>query len=173
MLEIAYANRAPVYLQIPEGHSGNQADEFEAVLRAKRGAFGLQRSGIEFRYWSRGAAVRVRVSLIVDLSASSFGSGKKLLVGDYTVQRGESITVSHLSQFGLQPVNMKIITANPPGASPPEIFNESSSTTVEKISQNRAEYRLFLRNNSELVVHATVVSVFDRNGSFSTPVPDQ
>lgn len=164
MLEIAYANQAPDYLKMPQGHDEKHADEFGTMLTARSGLGRPRPLELDFRYWSQGTAVRVNVSLIFDPSANSSGAEKKSLVGNYTVRPGESVIVSQHGQFGLQPVQIKIVSSKVAGATPPQIFNETSSVAIEKIDQDRAEYRLLLRNNSDRAVHAIVISVFDGNG---------
>jgi hypothetical protein len=164
MLEIVPEDQAPHYLQMPEGHSEDQGDYTFIPLDAHNGTSGIQPSGLEFRYWMQGTAVRVRVSLTFDPSESLPSSEEERPVENYLIHPGESITVSQLSQFGLRPVQVKMVTAKPAGATQPEVVNETSSMVVENVDQDRAQYKLFLRNTSELAVDGIVASVFDREG---------
>lgn len=164
MLEIVQANQEPEYLRMPEGHDEDHADEYGINLRFSNHPSHNQFSDLEFHYWMEGAAARVLVSLMSDSSNGRPGSEKEVPVGNYIIQPGESVTVSQLSQFGLQPVQVKMVTAKLPDAIKPEIVNETSSMVVENLDQNRAEYKLFLRNRSELTAHALVVSVIDGDG---------
>ncbi|MGH9431341.1 MAG: hypothetical protein ACRD3T_07335 [Terriglobia bacterium] len=164
MLEIVQAKRAPEYFQMGEGYREDQADVVVIRLHADHDTSRARPSGLEFRYWMQGTAVTVRVSLRFDSAASRSSSEKELQVGSYVVHPGQSITVSQLSQFGVQTVQLRMVTAKPPGAAQPEIVNETSSMVVENVDQDRAEYRLSLRNTSELAAHAMAVSVFDGEG---------
>jgi hypothetical protein len=164
MLEIVQANQAPKYLQMPEGRSEDQGDYTFIPVEADSATSGIQPSGLEFRYWMQGAAVRVRVALTFDPSESRSSSDEELPVENYVIHPGESITVSQLSHFGFRPVQVKMVTAKPPGAIQPEIVNETSSMVVENVDQDRAEYKLFLSNTSELAVDGIVASVFDGEG---------
>jgi len=167
MLEITQANQAPNYLQLEDGpyeaQSGfNDLDWQPEWNRADKTI--PQASGLEFKYRMQGTTVTVRVLLTFDSPASPPGSVEELPIGNYEIHPGESIAVAHLSRFGLQPVQVKVVTAKPPHATQPEIVNKTSSMLAEKVDQDRAEYKLFLRNTSELAVNAVMISVLDGNG---------
>jgi hypothetical protein len=162
MLEITRENHAPDYEEV---HGGDQEDQVVISLDDSDGDISrLHLSGLEFYYRMQGSAVRVRVLLTLDTSGSRPNSVRELPVGNYVIHAGESATVSQLSRFGLQPVGLKLVTAKPPDAAQPEIVNKTSSIGVEKVDEDRAEYRLVVRNTSELLVHAIAVSVFDGAG---------
>lgn len=164
MLEFASANRAPQYVHLPEGQNKNQADQFDVNLAVDQTRGPGRPSILDFRYWMQGNAVRVGVSLIFDLSGEHAGAPKELRVGNFIVHPGESVSVSKLRRFGLQPVRMTIVTAVPPDAMQPEIINETSSVMVENVNQDRAGYKLVVHNTSDLAVHAIVLSIFDGAG---------
>jgi hypothetical protein len=167
MLEITRANRAPDYHRMSD--HGKEAQTVFCELDWQPGwdradKSHPQPSGLEFYYRMQGTEVRVRVLLVFDSAESPSSSEEELAVGNYLIHPGESITVSQLSQFGLQPVQVKLVTAKPPEATQPEIVNETSSMVVENVDQDRAAYKLFLRNTSALAVDAIVISVFDGDG---------
>jgi hypothetical protein len=112
----------------------------------------------------QGNAVRASVSLTFDLSGENGSAPKEIPVGNFIVHPSESVSVSQLRRFGLQPVRMTIVTAVPPDATEPEIINETSSVMVENVKQDRAAYKLIVHNTSELAVNAIVLSIFDGAG---------
>ena len=167
MLEITRANHAPDFERMSD--DGEEASTVFNELDWQPGWDRTDKShpqptGLGFSYRLKGNELRVQVFLEFDSAESPSRSAQKQPVGNYVVHPGESITVSELSQFGLQPVQLKLVTAKPPEATQPEIGNETSSMAVEDVDQGRAEYKLFLRNTSELAVDAIVVSVFDAAG---------
>jgi hypothetical protein len=162
MLEITRADHAPEYEEVS---GDDQEDGVTVMLDDSDGDVSrLHLSGIEFDWKMQGAAVSVRVLLTFDASGSRPNSVRELPVGNYVIHAGESATVSQLARFGLQPVGLKLVTAKPPEAAQPEIVNNTSSIAVGEVDQDRAEYKLLVRNTSELLVHAIAVSVFDGAG---------
>lgn len=164
MIEIAPANKPREYLRMPEGRSERYSDVYDINLDSNQHKGPNELSNLEFRYWMQGTGVRVHVSLTFNPSAGRPNSKRELPVGDFLIRPGETITVSRLSRFGVQPVELKIVTAEPPHAVKPEIINETSSLMVEDVAQDRAEYKLSLRNTSVLTALSVVISVFASNG---------
>jgi len=162
MLQITEANQTPEYVSV--SGSDRYEDTYTIFRDRDHDTRRRQPWGIEFRYRMQGTAVRVRVLLYLNPSESHSSSVKELPVGIYVILPGRSITISQLSQFGLQPLQVKLVTAKPPQAVQPEIVNEAPSVVVEKVDQDRAEYKLVLRNTSELAVGGVVVSVLDEDG---------
>jgi hypothetical protein len=167
MLEITRANHAPDFERMSD--DGEEASAVFYELDWRPGWDHADKShpqptGLGFSYRLKGNELRVLVFLEFDSAASPSSSEQKQPVGNYVIHPGESITVSELSQFGLQPVQLKLVTAKPPDAAQPEIVNETSSMVVEDVDQDRAEYKLSLRNTSELAADGVVISVFDAAG---------
>jgi hypothetical protein len=162
MLEITQANGTPDY--VSASGSGRFEDQYVTYLNRDRDANRLQPSSVELLYRVRGTAASVRIFLRFDPSTSRSDSVKRLSVGTYVMLPGQSITITELSRYGIQPMQVKLVTAEPPWAIQPEIANETSSMVVEKVDQDRGEYKLFLRNASEVAVNGIVVSVFGKDG---------
>lgn len=167
MLEVTQPNRAPDYSPMSEG--GKEASTVFNELDWQPGWDRTDRThpqptGIGFIYRIQGTDLNLRVYLEMDSSESRSRPGQELTVGNFMLHPGESITVSQLSQFGLEPARVKLVTAKPPDATPPEIVNKTSSLVVENVDQDRAEYKLSLRNTSALAAEAVVVSDFDAQG---------
>jgi len=167
MLEITRSSRAPIYSRMSAG--GKEAQTVFNQLDWQPGWNHTDKShpqptGLGFIYRMQGTEVTVGVYLELDFAESRSRPRQEVTVGNFLLHSDQSITVSQLGQFGLQPVIVRLVTAKPPDATPPEIVNETSSLVVENVDQDRAEYKLSLRNTSELAAETVVVSVFDTQG---------
>jgi hypothetical protein len=87
-----------------------------------------------------------------------------VFVGAYLARPNESVTVSELSRFGLKPVEVKLVSAEPSMIGLPDIVNKTTSLVVERVEEDRAEYRVFLRNASPVAVTALVASILNGDG---------
>lgn len=125
----------------------SQAGEFTAIdVRTERDIDGI----------------KVRLAAIYnDLSNQEWWKDKKeKLVGSYLIRAGETARASELSQFGIEPFEMKTIDARPvvlkPGEGPPIV--NASSLEVSRIEKHLDSYRIWLKNKSDKNIVSYTVS---------------
>jgi hypothetical protein len=119
-----------------------------------------------------GGAIRVRVSVIYnDLSNQEWWKDKKeKIAGSYVVREGEPVWPTELAQFGIEPFEMKVISAGPivfkPGEGP-RIINNSTALEVARLEKHLDSYLISLKNISSKNVVAYTIST-GRGGGVST-----
>lgn len=96
--------------------------------------------------------------------------------GVYFARLNETVSFSELSQFGIEPLAMKVVPARPAAANPPQIINKTKAIEVISVVEARDQYLLSLRNNSPkniTVLHVYVPSGGGRSGQIAQSLPDQ
>ena len=117
-------------------------------------------TGIEFTSAYEGDAVRIKVSVVFDDSqmdapGPKYGP-KERSIATYLAREGETVNVGELARFGVEPMQVKVVRANPepetpPLSSAPQIVNETKSVEVVSFERDqrptsRNHYNLRLRN---------------------------
>ena len=121
------------------------------------GAVPLTRIRIRSKY--EGAGVRINVAVVFDDSEPADAPGpkygeKEQALASYLAQEGETVTVSELARFGVEPLRLRVVEAapresTPPPALQPQLSNPLKSVTVvsfESEAHSPTSYRLTLRN---------------------------
>jgi len=110
-----------------------------------------------------GDTIRVRLSVIYnDLSNQEWWKDKKeKIAGSYVVREGEPVWPTELAQFGIEPFEMKVISAGPivfkPGEGP-RIINNSTALEVARLEKHLDFYLISLKNISSKNVVAYTIS---------------
>lgn len=96
--------------------------------------------------------------------------------GVYFARLNETISFNELSQFGIEPLTMKVVPAKPATANPPQIVNKTKAIEVISVEGARDQYLLSLRNNSSKNI--TVLNIYvptrsGRAGRTSQSLPDR
>src|SRR5215813_8065659 len=109
-----------------------------------------------------GNAIRVTLSVmysevnVQDLLRRDYKPG-----GSYLIREGETARASELSQFGIEPFEMKVISAAPivlkPGEGP-RIVNNTTALKVERLEKHLNSYSIWLKNvsNKDIVAYGIV-----------------
>lgn len=122
-----------------------------------------QLTAIDLQAEIDGDAIKVRVSIIYnDLSNQEWWKDKQeKFAGSYIIRVGEIVRPAELWQFGIEPFEMKAISARrvvfKPGEGPP-VTNETTSLEVARLEKHLNGYWLWLKNTSSKNVVAFVVS---------------
>lgn len=85
-------------------------------------------------------------------------------VGSYSAELNDSIKLSEMERFGLQPLTLKIVPAQPASSVRPLTMSKASSIQVEIIGEDRTFYKLALRNLSTKAVTAVHVDMPEKDG---------
>lgn len=81
--------------------------------------------------------------------------------GTYSARLNESVTLRELEQFGLQPLTIGVVTAQPPVPVRPTIVNKVPSLQVDIVGEDRTSFKLAIRNMSG---SAVIALRLDREG---------
>jgi len=111
---------------------------------------------------AEGEDIRVSVSIIYnDISDHEWWKDKKEKVaGSYLIRVGESVRPAELEQFGIEPIEVKVLDARPVVLKPgegPRITN-AASLEVERLERQFDSYRVWLKNKSLKNIVAFTVS---------------
>ena len=87
--------------------------------------------------------------------------------GVYFARLNETVSFNELSQFGIEPLAMKVVSAKPATANPPKIINKTKAIEVISVEEARDRYLLLLRNNSSKNITVLNIYVPSRGGSAS------
>lgn len=94
-----------------------------------------------------GDAVRIYVSVFTGVKFHD----KEEPVASYLVREGERVSVRELTQFGVEPFEIKVVRINPLSANPPPVTNKTLSLAVIGVEVRNSTfpfYRLSLQNVS-------------------------
>ncbi len=171
-LEIRYSESArPMYWTIPASSSGgsivlsdlpwdpswNRADNTLPQALAIR-----LRSGTE------GNAVQVDVSVLLNVlttkdTLNTLKSLPEEIVGSYFAHLNQSVILEGLVRYGIEPLEIKVVTNKPSTPNPPKIVNKTVSLRVEAVEEDLTSYRLSLHNVGPLAITAFATWVLDQN----------
>ena len=163
MLAVSLRPNEPDYLEISQG--GVEATAGFSDLHWEPDSDKTRHAMLELVYRMEGGAVRVRVSVRFDAVNAAPPPAPEMPVGTYVVRQNESVTLSELSLFGLSPVQLKLVSAKPPDSTVPPIVNQTSSLVVESVDEDRASYKVVLRNTSPSAAEGLVVTVLGADGT--------
>jgi hypothetical protein len=96
--------------------------------------------------------------------------------GVYFARLNETVSFNELSQFGIEPLAMKVVPAKPAKANPPQIINKTKAIEVISVEEARDQYLLSLRNNSSKNI--TVLNIYvpkrgGKSGKTAQTLPDR
>jgi hypothetical protein len=168
MLEVSRANHPPDYSEVSEVCAEGSLIGFDA-LDQEAGQNGSDKSqprpsSLEFTCSMLGDSVQLRVTLVFKSSDKDSAQWPEVLVGTYVIRPSEPTTLSELTRFGLEPWEVTLVSAKAPGSSVPTVSNKTSSLVVDNVDENRAGYKVFLRNTSQVAVAGVAVLVVGSNG---------
>jgi hypothetical protein len=89
-------------------------------------------------------------------------------VGNYVVRPSDLVLISQLTQYGLRPVEVRLVSAKPPEPTLLPVVNKTSSLIVENVDEDRNDYKVALRNISQLAVEGVIASVVGASGATDT-----
>lgn len=85
--------------------------------------------------------------------------------GLYSAGLNQQVTLHALRQFGLEPLTLKIVSAQPPLRVRPQTMSKAPSIAFTIDGEDRVFYRLALRNLSQRVVSAVRVAAPQKDGT--------
>jgi hypothetical protein len=89
-------------------------------------------------------------------------------VGTYKARVNESVTLTGMTEVGLQPVTVEVVTARDPGAVHPMFISEVPSVQIAVTGQNREFFTLALHNvASRAVAGFSICAQYSNNGGTS------
>lgn len=137
-------------------------------------------TALDVRSAVEGEAMRVNLYVIYnDVSMQEWWKDKKeKAAGSYLIREGEPVWPTELAQFGIEPFEMKLISAGPivfkPGEGP-RIINNTTALEVARLEKHLDSYLIALKNiSSKNVVAYTILTgssgVSSSNGGRGNPV---
>jgi len=87
--------------------------------------------------------------------------------GVLLLRLGETATLTGLAKYGLDPLPVRLVINKPPVPIVPQIINDTTAIRVEGVDQNRAFYKLSLRNLSPKNITGLLLSMASNGGSSS------
>ena len=136
---------------------------------------------IRIRSTYEGAAVRIKIGAVFDDSEPSDAPGPKYgereqAIASYLAREGETVTVSELAEYGVEPLKLKLVVAEARVddetllPTPQVVCNLKAVEAVSFISESARpnSYRLTVRNLSSKVITALDVYLPDEGGRSST-----
>ena len=86
-------------------------------------------------------------------------------VGTYSARLNQSVTLSELEQFGLDPLTLKIVPAQPTASVRPQTMSKAPSIQMEIIGEDRTFYKVALHNLSTKAVMTVRVDMPEKDGA--------
>jgi hypothetical protein len=86
-------------------------------------------------------------------------------LGTYSAGLNQSVTLSEMEQFGLEPLTLKIAAAQPPASFHPRTMSKAPSIQMEIVGEDRTFYKVALHNLSTRAVTAVRVDMPEENGA--------
>jgi hypothetical protein len=87
--------------------------------------------------------------------------------GVLLLRLGETATLTGLVKYGLEPLPVRLVINKPPVPAVLQIINDTTAIRVEGVDQNRAFYKLSLRNLSSKNITGLLLSMASNGGSSS------
>lgn len=166
VLEITYfQGRPPAYLAVPGPDSkpnGAWYGMFGHVPSWQPPAGFLPVQAVNILSRVEGDAVRVTVSVFVGVRFQD----KEVPVATYLVRENEKIKTSALTEFGVEPFEIKVSRVSPVSADIPQVVNKTESVAVLNILANNStvpSYKLELRNLSNKNIIALGINMIVNN----------
>ena len=85
-------------------------------------------------------------------------------VGSYSGKLNDSVQLSEMERFGLEPLTLKILTAQPQSSVRPQTLTKAPSVQMEIVGEDRTFYKVALRNLSAKSVTALRVDMPENVG---------
>ena len=167
-----YGSEPPAYVVVPPINSppsGSWFGRFQRVPGWTTPAGSLQVAAVNFRPKLNGDAVRVSVSVLMGTHHE-----EEKDVGVYTLREGEKIRVQELTQFGVEPFDVKLVRVQPPGANLPAVISKAKSielVTIQPSLSTLPSYRVTLRNLSGKNVSAIGLKVTQGDRTLLSGMP--
>ena len=173
-LEIIYhKERPPSYQPVPGPevrNGGAWYALFGRVPSHQPPAGSLPVRAVDVRSRAEGDAVRVTVSVFLGVRHHE----KQEPVATYLVREGEKVSAGELTQFGVEPFEIKVVRVVAAPTAPPPVLSEAGSITVAGTAINDTmfpSYRVSLRNHSGRAVLALGVEVWGGGRRRITSMP--
>lgn len=121
-------------------------------------------STLEFTYKMNDRKVII-TAVAVFGSPEKDGSSEPLVkssrqeLGTYSLALSESVTLYELEKFELEPIKLKIVTAQPEVSNRPGTMTHVPSLQIEIVGEDRVSYDVVLRNTSSRGVTAVLVDM--------------
>jgi hypothetical protein len=80
--------------------------------------------------------------------------------GTYVIRLGESASLQELARFGIEPIRVKVVSADSHTLNPAQIGNKTKAIEVVRVDQAREYYRVVLKNISSKNIVGGRVSFF-------------
>lgn len=78
-----------------------------------------------------------------------YADSNKHLLGIHSARLSQTFTLKELEKFGYEPITYKIVTARPPAPTHPRLISRVPAIQIEIAGEDRANYKLVLRNVSD------------------------
>jgi hypothetical protein len=129
-----------------------------------------QPTALKLEYKVEGEVVLITASLFFDdfdrqntpVSLDNLPSQK---VRTYSVALNQSVSLSEIEQFGLEPLTLKIVPAQPTASVHPQTMTKAPSVEIEITGEDRVFYKVVLHNLSTKGVAAVRVDVPEKDGA--------
>jgi hypothetical protein len=162
------ANISPTYTLL--GDNGVTSLNFD--LKRLDGADPNMRrpSALELIYELNGDSVLIEASVVFgdfdrQRAPQSLANLPREPVGKYSAKLNDSVTLSAMERFGLEPVTLKIVTAEPPTSFRPQAISKASSVRIEIVGEDRTSYKVTARNMSAKTVAALQIETCEDSSS--------
>jgi hypothetical protein len=154
----------PIYFVL-RGASGSGL-LFDAVLRRAAGREPTRRqpATLKLDHNVDGDLVRITASVFFgNLDAQANPGSTDALpwqkVGAYSAGLNQSVTLQEMEQFGLEPLTLKIVSAQPPASARPQTVSKAPSVRIEIVGEDRNSYTVAVHNLSQKIVTAFSVEM--------------
>jgi len=120
-------------------------------------------TAIDVRAVPEGDGIRVTLSVIYnDISVQEWWKDKNERPGgSYLIHAGQTALASDLAEFGIEPFEMKVVSAAPvvlKSGEGPRITNNTTALKVERLEKHLTSYSIWLKNisNKDIIVYSVV-----------------
>jgi hypothetical protein len=127
-------------------------------------------STLEIAYKVNGDAVVMTATAFFGVKADVNDTPETLarrprkLVGTYSAHLNESVTLSGMTELGMEPLSVQVVTGKDLGAGQPTFISEAPSIQIEVTDQNREFFTLALHNTSSRAVTGYAICTQPRPG---------
>lgn len=160
-LEVTFVKEnAPAYQAVPAAEAKMIGAWYAGFRQASawQSTDGLKVLAVNVISHVEGDGVRINVS--VYLGKRFFD--KEQTVANYLAHENEKRTIDELTEFGVEPFEIKMVRVEPSAPDPPPVISQASSIQIVNIENNRStlpSYKLTLRNLSAKNVRALEIRI--------------
>jgi hypothetical protein len=166
MLEVLSPNDTPFYVEISPGFDSTAGLALQPADGSSDEHGQAGPAMLELKYGAQAGSVWLQLSLHWRLEATDPSHRvPDAPIGSYVVRPNDSILISQLSQYGLKPVEVRLVTAKPPESTLLPVINNASSLIVEYLDEDREDYKVAVLNISPLAIEGVITSVVGTHGA--------